>query len=392
MDLGCLDDRLNQGAGLQIHFLAAGTGEGCAQGESAVEFQPHEPPGLRQADDAGGQVVPGAARGFSRGGEKHILRADAGGGVCAGGEGGWGNRRQGDACGDNPNKHPLPGFNNRIERRLDAEHLGGFRAGGVIEDVRWRPALEEASAVQEDEFVGEREGLAGVVGHNDGGDAGFDQQGVEFGAQTVAQLYIESGERFVEEQKLRLAHEGAGEGHAVLWSAGEARGHAAGEAIEPEPVHGFANARLTGRTRQISQPAGNVPEHGEVGKERVILENEPDPALLRGQKQASPGVQPGLPVKDDAPRRRPEEPGKDAQKRAFPRSGLPEEHGDTAGFRRQADLLHPDFGFVRVSVCEGYVECRGHKEARVRVWSEYMAQSTRKEKASRAPAVIEAGT
>ena len=67
-----------------------------------------------------------------------------------------------------------------------------------------------------------------------------------------------------------------------------------------------------------------------VRKERVLLEDEPDPALVRAQEHAPGGVEPGLAVERDPSGRRPHETGDCAQHRRLPRSRRPDERDGAA--------------------------------------------------------------
>ncbi len=59
------------------------------------------------------------------------------------------------------------------------------------------------------------------------GDAELQLQGAQVFAQAVAQLGVEVGERFVEEQHIGLDDDGAGERHALLLAARQLLGRRA---------------------------------------------------------------------------------------------------------------------------------------------------------------------
>src|SRR6202040_4084344 len=77
--------------------------------------------------------------------------------------------------------------------------------------------------VDDGDTVGHREGFLLVVGDEDEGDAELFLQPLEFGLHGVAQLGVEGGERFVEEEDFGLAGDGAPEGAALALAAGELR-------------------------------------------------------------------------------------------------------------------------------------------------------------------------
>ena len=98
------------------------------------------------------------------------------------------------------------------------------------------------------------------------------------------QLRIQVGQRLVEQQQVRLHHEGARECHALLLSARKLRRKARMEFGE---INGFERSRYLVANRVIrSSPdakrVGDVLEHRHVRKERVILKDHSDPPAMRG--------------------------------------------------------------------------------------------------------------
>ena len=69
--------------------------------------------------------------------------------------------------------------------------------------------------------VGHGAGFFGGVGDEDGGDVLTADAFGSQGAQVVAQVGVEAGEGFVQEQQRRARDEGACEGEALLFAAGE---------------------------------------------------------------------------------------------------------------------------------------------------------------------------
>ena len=117
---------------------------------------------------------------------------------------------------------------------------------------------------------------------------------------------VERGEGLVEEEEPRPRRERAREGDALALAAGELAGAAVEELVEP-PSAGRAPARA--RRALVAweggEPVGDVLRHVEVREERVILEEEPDPAALRRHERASPASTPGLAGHTNSPRVRP---------------------------------------------------------------------------------------
>jgi hypothetical protein len=181
-------------------------------------------------------------------------------------------------------------------------------------------------------------------------------------AQVLADLRVERAERLVEEQDARLDGERAGERDALALAARELRGIAVGEARQPDQVEQLADAALDLRRRRplraLSrvQPVGDVVGHAHVLEQRVVLEHEPDRALLHRQEG---GV---VAAEQDAAAVRRVEPGDDAQQRRLARARGAEQaeqlarahvevevvqHGGRVEGLRQA--LDADRGRVRVN-------------------------------------------
>ena len=86
-------------------------------------------------------------------------------------------------------------------------------------------------------------------------------------AQVLADLGVERAERLVEQEHARLDGERAGEGDALLLSAGELRGIARSEVAEPHDVEQFVDARRDLALRRPRAPRphgqaiGDIVEH-----------------------------------------------------------------------------------------------------------------------------------
>ncbi len=102
--------------------------------------------------------------------------------------------------------------------------------------------------------------------------------------QAVAKPAVERAERLVEEEHARLGRERAGERDALLLAARERSHRAPLEAGEADEVEQLACPRCDslGRVAAHPQPESDVAGDVAVGEERVILEDETDPAPVRG--------------------------------------------------------------------------------------------------------------
>ena len=160
------------------------------------------------------------------GGRGAVGRDDAEG-FGADGEGGGAVRRPEPAGVNAGVAEPAAG-----DRALDevhrADEAGDEGGGGLAVEHVGRGDLLGAAVAHDHDAVGERQRLVLAVGDEEGGDPQPLLQVAHLLAQALAQVLVEAGEGLVEEQDLRLEHEGAGERHPLLLAAGELMRHAAG--------------------------------------------------------------------------------------------------------------------------------------------------------------------
>src|SRR5437764_3272908 len=100
-----------------------------------------------------------------------------------------------------------------------------------------------------------------------------------------AKLGIEIGERLVEEESERLAHDGASERDALPLATGELGGFPIEASIETERGGNGPHTLFddSGRLFSNAQSEAKILAHGHVRIERVVLEDHCDITLLRGQ-------------------------------------------------------------------------------------------------------------
>ena len=100
---------------------------------------------------------------------------------------------------------------------------------------------------------------------------------------SLRRLQVERAERLVEQQHLRPVDEGAGDGHALLLAAGEARHLAVFKALEADDLEHFGDAVVDLLFRQLrqAQAEGDVVVDVEVREEGVSLEHGVDLAFIR---------------------------------------------------------------------------------------------------------------
>ena len=95
------------------------------------------------------------------------------------------------------------------------------------------------------------------------------------------EVAVERGEGLVEQDRLRLGAEDAGERDALLLPAGELRGILFLQPLQPEHPELFRGQRALFRPAPRADAAENVLLNGHVGKKCILLEEIADPALLR---------------------------------------------------------------------------------------------------------------
>ena len=136
---------------------------------------------------------------------------------------------------------------------VTVEHVGGADEVGdepvdrVLVDVARLADLLDAAVVEDREPVAQRQGLVLVVGDDDEGDADLALNRLELHLHLLAQLEVERAERLVEQQDLRAADQGAGQGDALALAARELRGLARSVVGEPDHVERLGGAACVAR-------------------------------------------------------------------------------------------------------------------------------------------------
>jgi len=107
-----------------------------------------------------------------------------------------------------------------------SQKLGNEGICGVVAHFRWRAALLDRAFVDEDDAVGDFEGLVLVMRDEDRGEA---HEVVEF-AQPTAKVFpdlgVEGTKGFVKQEHLGAVGQSTGKGHSLALSTGELGGQA----------------------------------------------------------------------------------------------------------------------------------------------------------------------
>ena len=172
-------------------------------------------------------------------------------------------------------------------QRVDlADEIGGEETRRTRIDLLRRAHLLHASVVHDHDAIGQTHGLVLVVRHVNGRRAEALLQAPQFAAHLHAQLGVEVGQRFVEQQQVRLHDQCTRQRDALLLAARELARETARhrfEAYRLQRGRYGRNARagpdLCGRaanTRRSRTPT--------VRKQRVILEHHADAPAMRRQR------------------------------------------------------------------------------------------------------------
>lgn len=110
-------------------------------------------------------------------------------------------------------------------------------------------------------------------------------QTLDLGPHLVAQLRVEIRERFVEQEQVRLADDGAADGDPLTLSTRELTRIALQEIADAEHLGGFADPLpdFDLRSPSRAQTEADVLVDRQIGVERIILKHHRDVPLARAQ-------------------------------------------------------------------------------------------------------------
>ena len=152
----------------------------------------------------------------------------------------------------------------------------------------------------------------------------------------LAQLLVERAQRFVHQHQLRLEHQCAGQGHALLLATRQLRRVAARHALQPHhgqrPLHplGLLGFGYTAHRQRV----GHVVAHRHVRKQRVVLEHHAEIALVRR------GAGDGLAVEQDLAGGGRLEAGQHHQRGGLARARGAQQRQELAAADVQVELAH----------------------------------------------------
>jgi hypothetical protein len=152
----------------------------------------------------------------------------------------------------------------------------------LVETLRIANLLYLA-VVHKHDAVGHLHGFFLVVRNHNGRHLNLFVQPAEPDPEFLTHFCVEGAEGLVEEQYRRLNGERARQPHPLALAARELGGVTVGEPVELDELEQFVDtvADLSFRPLADLQSEGDVLEDGHMFEGSVVLEDEPDPALLR---------------------------------------------------------------------------------------------------------------
>lgn len=243
---------------------------------------------------------------------------------------------------------------NKLVENITIDEGAGFGVLGVGEELFGGGNFVKAAVEEEADAVGEAAGLEDVVGDDDDGGAPI-LVGLEDDVFDEADVVgVEVGGGFVEEEELGLEDEGAGEGDALGFAAGEFGGGLVGEVEEAEAVEDGGDAGGVTLMAELEAEVDVVADG--AAEELGFLEDHGDlVAIMKGNR----GVERGALVFDLAVGGGFEE-GKEAEEGAFAgAAGANEGEDFTSVDGEGVDIEDKPLVVLLLDVSEG-VEWCGH--------------------------------
>ena len=176
----------------------------------------------------------------------------------------------------------------RVERHGRFACAAETRDGVARRQVRHRAGRTDRTALDDHEMRGELGDVVEVVGDHHDGERHLSPQGRELVAQRFPQRPVHRGERLIEQQHRRVARQRPGESDALLFASGQRRGPALRESLQPGECEQRLDACVPLAGRPVTDRERELLPHGEVRKERVVLEDEAHRPAMRRQRPCRP--------------------------------------------------------------------------------------------------------
>ena len=239
--------------------------------------------------------------------------------------------------------HQVVALHHAVDDVRLADEVGDELVDGVAVDLGRRTDLLDLARVHDHDLIGHGQRLLLVVGDEDEGDADLLLNVLELLLHLLAQLQVERAERLVEQQHARLVDERAGDGDALLLTAGELGHVAVGvvlKAYQTQHTHDLLGDNVL-RLLLDGQAEGDVVVDVHVREERVFLEHGVDLALVGRD------VHDILAVEEDLALGGLQEAAEDAQQRRLAAAGGTEQGDELIFVNVQADALEDDLPVLK---------------------------------------------
>ena len=202
-------------------------------------------------------------------------------------------------------RSPLFAHDVELEHVAVAHEAGDVQIGRLRIHLGRGPDLLHHAVLHHHDAIGQRQCLVLIVGDVDGGAIELAVDAPNLRPRLDAQLGVEIGQRLVHEDQRRLDDDGAGDGHALLLSAGKLSGQLMLLAGELHELERMRHARRAVRRGDAAHPQAeaDVLGHAHVRKQGVILEHHAEAAFLGWQRVDALRIEP------DASARQLHEPG-----------------------------------------------------------------------------------
>ena len=203
--------------------------------------------------------------------------------------------------------------------------LGGHRGGVAL--------LDDPAVLDDDQPVGEDEGVQRIVGDQQRGARMVGEVAVQFGAGVQPGTGVERGERLVEQQQLRRDGQRAGQGDPLRLPAGQVPRLAPGVPGQPDPVQPPRRLLpcLPPGYPVPARPERDVVQRGQVREEQVLLEHHTDRPVLRRRPQWTVRPVQFPPAQPQVPGRQRPQPGQRPQRRGLARAVRAEQRDHLPG-------------------------------------------------------------
>lgn len=181
---------------------------------------------------------------------------------------------------------------------------------------------------ENDDAVGNADGLRQIVGHQQGGEFLFPDDIDDVAGDVQTGLVIEGTERFIQQKKVRMSGQGADESRSLAHPSGEFMGMGVGKVGNLVLFHQGADVSdiFFGELAVDLQPQNNVFIYGPVFQQMVFLQHVSD-----GGMAVAGGV-------DQRARLHGNQSCRQVKKRGFAAAGRTDDGGKFAGKKVKADV------------------------------------------------------